>query len=179
MEKNQWANGEGIAEPRETHHPPTQRVTPTCHHTEGLLAVPRVHGIEQRAQVETGTGEWLRPATALFSRPGISLQFSFSGQSIPNRVDVKKEKGVKIYFDPVETAARVELNKPVVKQVYHDAENPATGPLAVFKPDAVEQLVWHVAAHEVGHAIYNLASVQVWGDLQSLMQSPERRNRSQ
>ncbi len=29
-----------------------------------------------------------------------------------------------------------------------------------FKPDAVEQLVWHVAAHEVGHAIYNLETIQ-------------------
>jgi hypothetical protein len=31
--------------------------------------------------------------------------------------------------------------------------------VAKYKPDAVEQLVWHVAAHEVGHAIYNLDSV--------------------
>ena len=32
--------------------------------------------------------------------------------------------------------------------------------LAKFEPEATEQLVWHVAAHEVGHAIYNLASVE-------------------
>ena len=31
-------------------------------------------------------------------KTGISLQFSFSGQSIPNREDVKQAKGVKIYF---------------------------------------------------------------------------------
>jgi hypothetical protein len=29
-----------------------------------------------------------------------------------------------------------------------------------YKPDAVEQLVWHVAAHEVGHAIYNLETMK-------------------
>ena len=50
-------------------------------------------------------------------KTGISLQFSFSGQSIPNRQDIST--------------------------------------------DAVEQLVWHVAAHEVGHAIYNLASIDL------------------
>merc|ERR1719235_2723312 len=89
-------------------------------------------------------------------KTGISLQFSFSGQSIPNREDVKQEKGVKIYFDPVETAARVEINKALIRRCYHDAEQSV---LEKFKPDAVEQLVWHVAAHEVGHAIYNLESV--------------------
>jgi hypothetical protein len=55
------------------------------------------------------------------------MQFSFSGQSIPNRVDVKEEKGVKIYFDPVETAARVEINKNLVKMCYHEADAPGTG----------------------------------------------------
>jgi hypothetical protein len=90
-------------------------------------------------------------------KTGISLQFSFSGQSIPNRGDVKEEKGVKIYFDAVETAARVEINKKLVCRVYHDAEQSV---LSRFAPDATEQLVWHVAAHEVGHAIYNLEAVQ-------------------
>jgi hypothetical protein len=32
--------------------------------------------------------------------------------------------------------------------------------IAQYKPDAVEQLVWHVAAHEVGHAIYNLETMK-------------------
>lgn len=88
-------------------------------------------------------------------KTGMSLQFSFSGQSIPNRENVKEEKGVKIYFDAIETAARVEINKNLVRKVYHDAETV----ISTFKPDAVEQLVWHVAAHEVGHAIYNLSGV--------------------
>jgi len=89
-------------------------------------------------------------------KTGISLQFSFSGQSIPNREKVKQAKGVKIYFDAVETAARVEINKKLIIQVYHDAE---ASIIDKFKPDAVEQLVWHVAAHEIGHAIYNLNGV--------------------
>ena len=88
-------------------------------------------------------------------KTGIALQFSFSGQSIPNRINVKNEKGVKIYFDPVETAARVELGKGLVAKTFADPD----AVLAKYKPDAVEQLVWHVAAHEVGHAIYNLKTV--------------------
>ena len=64
---------------------------------------------------------------------------------------------LQIYFDPVETQARVEINKGLVRQAFHDADNAV---LAVFEPEAVEQLVWHVAAHEVGHAIYNLAAVK-------------------
>ena len=79
-------------------------------------------------------------------KTGCSLVFSYSGQSIPNRLDVKKEKGVKIYFDAIETAARVEQVKKKTASVFADA--PAL--LARWAPDAVEQLVWHVAAHEVG-----------------------------
>ena len=77
-------------------------------------------------------------------KTGCSLVFSYSGQSIPNRLDVKKEKGVKIYFDAIETAARVEQVKKKTASVFADA--PAL--LARWAPDAVEQLVWHVAAHE-------------------------------
>jgi hypothetical protein len=88
-------------------------------------------------------------------KTGASLVFSFSGQSIPNREQVKVEKGVKIYFDAVETAARVEINKALVRKVYHNAD----AVLAKWRPEAVEMLVWHVAAHEVGHAIYNLEAV--------------------
>ena len=91
-------------------------------------------------------------------KTGISLQFSFSGQSIPNRVEVQAEKGVKIYFDAIETAARVAQNETLVRKVF-DCTSPNASPLEQFQPDAVEQLVWHVASHEVGHAIYNLRNV--------------------
>lgn len=90
-------------------------------------------------------------------KTGISLQFSFSGQSIPNRQDVSTEKGVKIYFDAIETMARVKLNEGLVMKIFKDPQSV----LDTYKPDAVEQLVWHVAAHEVGHAIYNLASIDL------------------
>jgi hypothetical protein len=92
-------------------------------------------------------------------KTGASLQFSFSGQSIPNRVEVSAEKGIKIYFDAVETAARVEINKALIQKVFHEAAATA-GVLSKFEPEAVEQLVYHVAAHEVGHAIYNLRNVE-------------------
>lgn len=90
-------------------------------------------------------------------KTGCSLVFSYSGQSIPNRLDVKKDLGVKIYFDAIETAARVEQVKIKVKSLFEDAE---TKVLAQHKPDAVEQLVWHVAAHEVGHAIYGMSNIE-------------------
>ena len=57
----------------------------------------------------------------------------------------------------METAARVEINMKLITQVFHDAQ---ASVIDVYKPDAVEQLVWHVAAHEVGHAIYNLEGVK-------------------
>ena len=79
-------------------------------------------------------------------------------QAIPNRRDVAEDKGIKIYFDAVETAGRVEINKGLVTRVFHEATAPL-GVLSTYTPDAVEQLVWHVAAHEVGHAIYNLGAV--------------------
>ena len=45
------------------------------------------------------------------------------------------------------------------KAVFHEAAA-KTGVLCRFEPEAVEQLVYHVAAHEVGHAIYNLRNVE-------------------
>ena len=89
-------------------------------------------------------------------KTGCSLVFSYSGQSIPNRLDVKKDKGVKIYFDAIETAARVEQVKVKVKEFFEDADALV---LRKYEPDAVEQLVWHVAAHEVGHAIYGVSNM--------------------
>ena len=80
-----------------------------------------------------------------------------AGSPLPRRCCVvQNAKGVKIYFDPVETSARVDLGKGLVRKVFADPE----AVLAKYKPDAVEQLVWHVAAHEVGHAIYNLKTVE-------------------
>ena len=46
---------------------------------------------------------------------------------------------MKIYFDAVETAARVEIGKKLVRHVFHDAEATV---LEAFAPDAVEMLVF-------------------------------------
>lgn len=87
---------------------------------------------------------------------GCSLAFTYSGQSVPNRLNVKKEKGVKIYFNLVETDARLEQTKTKVKQLFWEADKL----LDLVKPRGVDQLVWHVAAHEVGHAIYQLRHME-------------------
>jgi hypothetical protein len=65
-------------------------------------------------------------------KTGISLQFSFSGQSIPNREEVKVEKGVKIYFDVIETEARVRLNLQYIRQVFADPDEVNTHTLSLF-----------------------------------------------
>jgi len=57
-------------------------------------------------------------------KTGASLQFSFSGQSIPNRQDVAADKGIKIYFDAVETQNRVEINRKLVLKMFHEADSP-------------------------------------------------------
>ena len=102
---------------------------------------------------------------------GCSLVFSYSGQSIPNRLDVSIEKGKKIYFDAVETQARVELVKAKVLELFADAQ---TKVIDVYKPDAVEQLVWHVAAHEVGHAIYGCSNIlpKITQDVDRMLEEP-------
>ena len=74
-------------------------------------------------------------------KTGCSLVFSYSGQSIPNRLDVKKEKGVKIYFDAIETMARVEQVKLKVQDIYLNGKVEVVDK---FKPDAVDQLVWQI-----------------------------------
>merc|ERR1712060_969320 len=51
------------------------------------------------------------------------------------------------------------INKALIQKVFHEAAGNA-GVLFKFEPEAVEQLVYHVAAHEVGHAIYNLRNVE-------------------
>ena len=102
---------------------------------------------------------------------GCSLVFSYSGQSIPNRLDVKIAKGVKIYFDVDETQARVKQVCTTVESLFADAKSSV---LEKYKPDAVEQLVWHVAAHEVGHAIYGMRSIgeYVAKDTTTMLEEP-------
>ena len=102
---------------------------------------------------------------------GCSLVFAYSGQSIPNRLEVKQDLGVKIYFDAVETQARVEQVKLKVMEVFEDGK----GVVESWNPNAVEQLVWHVAAHEVGHAIYGISNVEEFLHKDSVMSLEEPR----
>jgi len=81
---------------------------------------------------------------------GMSLHFRFSGQSIPNRSKVKDVKGVKIYFDPISTKNRqVQTGKLIHKVFPTDVANELEKKL-----EPIETLTYHVAAHEIGHAIY-------------------------
>lgn len=89
---------------------------------------------------------------------GCSLAFTYSGQSVPNRLNVKKDKGVKIYFNPVETDARLVQTTKKVMLLFDNPEKL----LNTVNPSGVEQIVWHVAAHEVGHAIYQLRNMEAF-----------------
>eukprot|EP00730_Choanoeca_flexa_P012726 TRINITY_DN4561_c0_g1_i1.p1 TRINITY_DN4561_c0_g1~~TRINITY_DN4561_c0_g1_i1.p1 ORF type:complete len:553 (+),score=159.79 TRINITY_DN4561_c0_g1_i1:51-1709(+) len=99
---------------------------------------------------------------------GMSLHFRFSGQSIPNRSAVKNEKGVKIYFDPVSTASRLEATKALVNKVFTNSND--------INPHltAINTIVFHVAAHEIGHAIYGLDHVKdvIHASTKTLLEEP-------
>lgn len=84
---------------------------------------------------------------------GMSLHFRFSGQSIPNRSTVKDEKGVKIYFDPISTRNRQNQTEKLICKSFDEALS--TKLCARMSP--IETITYHVAAHEVGHAIYSKA----------------------
>jgi len=99
-------------------------------------------------------------SSAIFYLPfqsGMSLHFRFSGQCIPNRPEVKKEKGIKIYFDAVSTADRMEQVRALVRKVF---ENPEEVNKCI---DAVVELTYMTSSHEVGHAIYGLRSAGIDG----------------
>ena len=83
-----------------------------------------------------------------------SMSFRFSGQSIPNRTEVKNAKGVKIYFDPISTASRIKQTCELVDKVFSNSQE-----LHSYM-SAVDIIKNHVAAHEIGHAIYNLDVVK-------------------
>ncbi|EIE20277.1 hypothetical protein COCSUDRAFT_67562 [Coccomyxa subellipsoidea C-169] len=102
-----------------------------------------------------GIGALKKSLAAIYYLPfqcGVNLYFRFSGQSIPNRSEVRQAEGVKIYFDPVSTAAREESARELAARVLAD---PARNSI-----DTVGTIVWHVAAHEIGHAIYGLDAVK-------------------
>jgi len=77
----------------------------------------------------------------------MSLQFRFAGQSIPNRTEVRRKKGVKIYFDPVTMRQREKQMKKALEKVFGAKE-------ILDKVNIVPFMIFHLSAHEFGHAIY-------------------------
>ncbi|EFC42622.1 predicted protein [Naegleria gruberi] len=85
---------------------------------------------------------------------GSSLNFRFSGQSIPNRPEVSSSKGVKIFFDPVASDMYNSQTRQTARKLFEqcdDIENNMT---------ASEAIRFHIASHELGHASYNLSSIK-------------------
>jgi len=99
---------------------------------------------------------------------GMSLHFRFSGQSIPNRAEIKDLYGVKIFFDPVSTAKRIEKAKILAEKIVADSSS------AIETLDAIDSIVYHIAAHEVGHAIYGLDHVRkvIKAETKTLLEEP-------
>lgn len=85
---------------------------------------------------------------------GMSLHFKFSGQSLPNRPEVKKAKGVKIYLDYDASAVRTEQSKELFCRLFHDKSD-----LASYI-STKEALISHVIPHEFGHIICNFEDYQ-------------------
>ncbi|MEA3357045.1 MAG: hypothetical protein U9Q67_01280, partial [Patescibacteria group bacterium] len=102
-----------------------------------------------------GLGTLKNSSAALYYLPfqsGMSFHHRFSGQSIPNRPEVKYSKGVKIYFDPVATKLRSKVVKNLVKKMFSDT--------ALEKQiDPIHTIVYHISSHEFGHAIYGLGNI--------------------
>lgn len=80
----------------------------------------------------------------------MSVHFKFAGQSIPNRTNVKLEKGVKIYLDYQSNLARTERAKELFVQVFGEKYKNYVGQI---KTD--DQMIHHVVPHEYGHTICN------------------------
>lgn len=103
----------------------------------------------------------------LSTRTGMDYHFRFSGQCIPNRHEVRTNKGVKIFFDPVSTAIRSENVKELTRKAFADES-------LVNYIDAIDSIVNHVASHEFGHAIYGLDAMKdvILTETKSLLEEP-------
>jgi hypothetical protein len=100
------------------------------------------------------------------ARTGMSLHFRFAGQSIPNRTEIRAQKGIKIYFDPVSWGQRIEKVKNHVRKLFKDKSH-------ADRLNAVDSIVQNVAAHEYGHAIYGLEAIkEISSETKSLLEEP-------
>eukprot|EP01025_Chloroclados_australasicus_P058244 TRINITY_DN7297_c0_g1_i1.p1 TRINITY_DN7297_c0_g1~~TRINITY_DN7297_c0_g1_i1.p1 ORF type:complete len:634 (+),score=93.26 TRINITY_DN7297_c0_g1_i1:202-1902(+) len=97
---------------------------------------------------------------------GVNLHFRFAGQSIPNRNQVRNKYGSKIYFDYIATFQREELAKELARSILKDRE-------LAKDIDTLETIVYHIAAHEIGHAIYGLENIeQLKNTTKALLEEP-------
>jgi hypothetical protein len=99
---------------------------------------------------------------------GMSFHFRFTGQSIPNRDSVKNQKGVKIYFDMTSSKSRKEETKRLASIVFSKSDELCS------QLNEINSVVYLIAAHEFGHAIYNLQCVkdEIRPELKSLLEEP-------
>ncbi len=84
----------------------------------------------------------------------MSLHFKFSGQSIPNRPEIAKKYGVKIYFDPIATAKRAEKVKELSTKVLANKKY-------LQYINYLDSIIYHTAPHEFGHVIYILKDIDI------------------
>lgn len=106
--------------------------------------------------VQKGIGSFKSSKAAAYYIPfqsAMSLQFRFAGQSIPNRTEVRRKKGVKIYFDPVTMRLREKQMKKALEKVFGEKE-------ILDKVDVIPFIIFHLSAHEFGHAIYPLGLME-------------------
>eukprot|EP01025_Chloroclados_australasicus_P045610 TRINITY_DN49_c0_g1_i1.p1 TRINITY_DN49_c0_g1~~TRINITY_DN49_c0_g1_i1.p1 ORF type:complete len:916 (-),score=51.99 TRINITY_DN49_c0_g1_i1:206-2953(-) len=95
-----------------------------------------------------------------------NLHFRFSGQSIPNRTEVRNMHGSKIYFDYVAAYQREQLAKDLARAILKNKE-------LAEDIDTLETIVYQIAPHEVGHAIYSLHNItNLKSTTQSLLEEP-------
>ena len=86
--------------------------------------------------------------------PGlICIDRTYQPLPCSRRSSVRENHGCKIYFDPVSTAAREVFARELAERVCADSSRKEL--IAT-----IPTLVYHVAAHEIGHAIYGLDAVQ-------------------
>ncbi|KAL4420317.1 hypothetical protein ABPG77_010222 [Micractinium sp. CCAP 211/92] len=128
-----------------------------------------------------GLGALQRSMAGIYYLPfltGASLHFRFAGQSIPNRSDVRAECGVKIFFDVVSAETRAAAARELAVQVCALPlarpfcswpgwrSEPSRWSFVLEDPSRaqaihpLDSIVFLVAPHEVGHAIYSLDNLK-------------------
>ena len=61
--------------------------------------------------------------------------------------------GIKIFFDLVQTQSREVVAKETARKVLANSDDAES-------IDALNTILWHIATHEIGHAMYGLESIK-------------------